>query len=182
MFIWRSDHHGFYGFVLSWWARDGVLWTKDRALLGLRCPKIPSTYIWLFMSKLTRFSVSIDDEILALFDKDIEERHYPTRSKAISDLITKGFHRSNWGKGTQSVGIISIVYDHHKSQVVNKLIEIQHDSSVEISASQHIHLSHSNCLEVIVAKGKPAELEDLAHRLGGIKGVSFCEISGVTLD
>ena len=134
------------------------------------------------MSELTRFSVSIDNETLELFDKEIEKRHYPTRSKAITDLITKGFHRQNWSEGQVSVGIISIVYDHHKSQVVNKLIEIQHDSKAEIFASQHIHLSHHNCLEVIVAKGTPEVLEDLAHRCEGIKGVSFCEIQGVSLD
>ena len=39
------------------------------------------------MSELTRFGVSLDKDLLELFDKQIKAQSYETRSKAISDLI-----------------------------------------------------------------------------------------------
>ena len=38
------------------------------------------------MSELTRFGVSLDKDLLELFDKQIKTQSYETRSKAISDL------------------------------------------------------------------------------------------------
>ena len=39
------------------------------------------------MSELTRFGVSLDKDLLELFDQQIKAQSYETRSKAISDLI-----------------------------------------------------------------------------------------------
>ncbi len=39
------------------------------------------------MSNLTRFGISIDDELLQTFDQLIEKAGYQSRSEAIRDLI-----------------------------------------------------------------------------------------------
>ncbi|MCL2390850.1 MAG: ribbon-helix-helix protein, CopG family, partial [Endomicrobia bacterium] len=39
-------------------------------------------------SALSRFGVSVNKNLLDKFDKLIDDQEYPTRSKAIEDLIT----------------------------------------------------------------------------------------------
>jgi CopG family nickel-responsive transcriptional regulator len=43
-----------------------------------------------------------------------------------------------------------------------------------------VHLDHDNCLEVIVARGAPERLEDLAKRLKSTKGVKYCTLSAAS--
>jgi CopG family nickel-responsive transcriptional regulator len=40
-----------------------------------------------------------------------------------------------------------------------------------ILSSQHFHLNHDNCLEIIAVKGKANRLTELSDKLIGIKGI-----------
>lgn len=64
-----------------------------------------------------------------------------------------------------------MVYDHHQRGLVASLMDIQHDYHHAIISSQHVHLDHHNCLEIIVAKGTAEVLEELHGRLKAQKGV-----------
>ena len=70
-----------------------------------------------------------------------------------------------------------MIYDHHRRELVNKLMDIQHDYSGVIISSQHIHLDHNNCLEVIAIKGEPSKARDLSDGLRSVKGVKHVSIS-----
>jgi len=131
------------------------------------------------MGELVRFSVSMEKAMVDRFDQGLRARHCPTRSKAISDLILASFNQDRWSACKKAVGIITIVFNHHKSRVVNQIIKIQHDSKVDVVSTQHIHLSHDHCLEIIITRGSSAQIEDLACRLKSVKGVSFCETTGI---
>jgi CopG family nickel-responsive transcriptional regulator len=74
-----------------------------------------------------------------------------------------------------------IVYDHHKREVVDKLLDIQHDFHELIISSQHIHLDHDNCLEIIVVRGRMARVNELAAKLKSIKGVKHASLTKSTL-
>ena len=132
------------------------------------------------MGKLKRFGVSIDSVLLKKFDSRIKEKNYSARSKAISDLIRQDLIKKEWLQGKEVAGIISIVYDHHKRELVNKLIDIQHNYGKVIISTQHVHLDHANCLEIIVSKGKPEEILKLSEALKAQKGVKFGELSMAT--
>lgn len=123
------------------------------------------------MSKLTRFSVSIPDNILQKFDKHIEQEHYPTRSKAITDLINTSLINETWSENAEVAGAVVLVYDHHKKDLSRRMAELQHDFHHVVISTQHVHLDHDNCLEIIVLKGNPAEVKDLASRLQSAKGI-----------
>ena len=132
------------------------------------------------MAKLARISVSLDEELLKRFDRQIEKEHYPTRSKAIADLISESLVRTQW-TGTKAVaGVVVLVYDHHKRDLTNRLTHVQHDFHGLIVSTQHIHLDHHNCLEIVVLKGKPREVQDLARRLKGTKGVKHGSLAMAT--
>ncbi|MEK9149342.1 MAG: nickel-responsive transcriptional regulator NikR, partial [Candidatus Desantisbacteria bacterium] len=106
---------------------------------------------------LVRFGVSLEDVLLVRFDGHLKEKGYPTRSKAISDLIREALVKEEWVGQGNVAGTVTLIYDHHRRELVNKLTDIQHDFYKIIISSQHIHLDHNNCLEVVVVKGMPEE-------------------------
>ena len=123
------------------------------------------------MSKLTRLSVTIPTDLLEKFDKHIETEHYPTRSKAITDLVNNCLVNESWAGEADVAGAVVLVYDHHKKSLSRKMAEMQHDFHQIVISTQHVHLDHDNCLEIVILKGKPAEVKELASRLRTAKGI-----------
>ena len=132
------------------------------------------------MSDIVRFGVSLEKELLEKFDRLIKEKKYPNRSEAIRDLIRENLVKREWIEGKEVAGAITLVFDHHKRELVNILTDIQHDFHTLIISSQHIHLDHDNCLEIIVVRGKPIEVRGLADKLKSTKGVKYGSLSIAT--
>jgi CopG family nickel-responsive transcriptional regulator len=63
---------------------------------------------------------------------------------------------------------------------MNILTDIQHDFYQLIISSQHVHLDHDNCLEIIVVRGRPREVKKLADKLRATKGVKYGALSIAT--
>ncbi|MFH1407205.1 MAG: nickel-responsive transcriptional regulator NikR [Candidatus Omnitrophota bacterium] len=132
------------------------------------------------MAKITRFGVSLEDELLRKFDKLIRRRKYTKRSEAIRDLIREALIKEEWrGKG-RVAGVITLVFDHHKRELVNRLTDIQHDYQDMVISAQHIHLDHDNCLEMIAVRGNPERISELKNKLRSAKGVKFGSLTMAT--
>jgi CopG family nickel-responsive transcriptional regulator len=129
------------------------------------------------MAELVRFGVSLESDLLRHFDSHLKERKYTNRSEAIRDLIREELVKKQWQVGKEIAGTITMIYDHHKRELVNKLMDIQHDFGGSIVSTQHIHLDHSNCLEIIVVKGRPQEAQVLADTLKAVKWVKHVTLS-----
>lgn len=123
------------------------------------------------MDNLYRFGVSLEKKLLDEFDRLIKKKNYSNRSEAFRDLIRRELVTAEWRAGSKVVGAITIVYDHHKRELVNKLTDIQHDFQGMIISTQHIHLDHDNCLELIAVRGSAADITKLANTLRAVKGV-----------
>lgn len=124
------------------------------------------------MTDLARFGVSIDDRLLKRFDDLIAEKGYGNRSEAIRDLIRNALVEDQWTRGDEeTVGTVTLVYNHHTRDLSDKLTEHQHDHHDAIISSLHVHLDAHNCLEVVVVKGKAKEVKRMADELIGTKGV-----------
>ncbi|MBC8415506.1 MAG: nickel-responsive transcriptional regulator NikR [Candidatus Cloacimonetes bacterium] len=132
------------------------------------------------MSELIRFGVSLEKGLLQKFDKHIKKENYANRSNAIADLIRDKLIRQEWAEDKEVAGAIIMVFDHHQRDLVNNLTNIQHDYHKYIISSQHIHLDHDNCFEIVVVKGKPNQLEELANKLKAAKGVKHASLSLAT--
>jgi len=124
--------------------------------------------------------VSLDKSLLDEFDQRIKQAQYPTRSKAIADLIINSLVEEQWAGGKTVSGAIILVYDHHKRGLTNKLTHIQHDFHHLIISTQHIHMDHNNCMEIIVVKGKPTDINNLTRRLKATKGVKHGSLAMAT--
>ncbi len=120
---------------------------------------------------LKRFSVSLEDSLLEIFDKHIKARSYNNRSEAVRDLIRGAFIKKEWQGDKMVMGVISLVYDHHQHKLQEKVTLLQHDFHHHIVSTTHVHMDHHNCLEVIIVKGKAKEVQDLADQLIALRGV-----------
>lgn len=124
------------------------------------------------MSDIVRFSVSVEEELLEQFDKYCTEEQFATRSEAVRQLIRDTLTRRAWESGTQDVaGTLTLVYDHHRPQLRDHLVKLQHDNTDLIISTMHAHLNHDVCLEVIILRGPAGRLQQVASRLKGLKGI-----------
>jgi CopG family nickel-responsive transcriptional regulator len=129
------------------------------------------------MSELLRFGVSVEKGLLDKFDQLIKDRSYTNRSEAIRDLIRQELVKDEWEENQEVAGAITFIYDHHTRDLLHTLAHIQHDYHDTIISSQHIHLDHDNCLEILAVKGKATEVIALSYALRSVKGVRHGELS-----
>ncbi len=134
------------------------------------------------MDDVVRFGVSMDARLLKQFDKYNSQKGYANRSEAIRDLIRSNLVEEEWevGKG-ETVGTITIIYNHHKRELTDTLTNIQHKYHASMISTMHVHLDSHNCLEVLVVKGKAREIKIVADRLIGTKGVIHGKLTTTTL-
>ena len=133
------------------------------------------------MGKTVRFGVSLEDDLLRDFDALIARKNYPNRSEAIRDLIRDRLVDEEWEGGDEdTVGTITIVYNHHTRELEHALTDMQHKSFHQIISALHVHLDAHNCLEVLVVKGKSREIKKIADRLIGTKGVKHGKLTMTT--
>lgn len=129
------------------------------------------------MSELVRFGVSLEKSLLDRFDVLIREKQYTNRSEALRDLIRRELVQREWQGGSDVAGAITLIYDHHKRDVMSRVTDTQHAFQEAIISTQHIHLDHHNCLEIVAARGKAEEVRKLADALRSIKGVRHATLS-----
>ena len=120
---------------------------------------------------VVRFSISLEEELLNELDGFAKDNSFANRSQALRNLIEKNIVEKKWHCNNVVAGAIIMIYDHHKRDILTKLNKFQHDYHEVILSSQHYHLSHDICLEIIAVKGLAKKLTDLSEKLISIKGI-----------
>jgi CopG family nickel-responsive transcriptional regulator len=130
------------------------------------------------VADLSRFSVSLEADLLDAFDAYVRDGSFATRSEAIRQLLRQSLTRDAFeGDDRPVTATLTLVYDHHRPHLVEKLLEVQHSHAGQVVASMHVHLDHDRCMEVIVLRGTGGELRKLAAALRGLKGVHAGELT-----
>jgi CopG family nickel-responsive transcriptional regulator len=125
-----------------------------------------------------RFSVSLPSGLLKQLDKRVGKKGYASRSEFVRDLIREQIVETKWTESDEDVfGVLTIGYDHHQRGLTQKIVDAQHSAYVNILCSTHVHLDHHHCLEAIIIKGRPRDIESIRMRIGGIRGVEFAKLS-----
>jgi len=132
------------------------------------------------MARVSRVTVSLEPELLDQFAAHIAERGYPTRSEAVKSLVRSALVQEEWQSGKDVAGAIVMVFDHHKGGIVKKLTDVQHDFGALIVCSQHVHLDHHHCMEVVVVRGAAARIRELLAKLKAVKGVKHSSLITAT--
>jgi CopG family nickel-responsive transcriptional regulator len=123
------------------------------------------------MAEVTRTGVSIEPELLDKFDRFIAKRGYKNRSEALRDLIRESLITEDIEQNRPVVATLSMIYDHHRHDLSNKLNQLQHHSHENVMAATHVHLDHDNCLEVVIMKGRSGDVKHLADHMLSMRGV-----------
>jgi len=120
---------------------------------------------------VVRFSVSLEEDLLNELDLFAKDNSFANRSQALRHLIEKNIVEKKWQCNNIVAGAIVMIYDHHKKDILTRANDIQHNYFDVILSSQHYHLSHDMCLEIIAVRGKAKTLTELSDRLISTKGI-----------
>lgn len=131
---------------------------------------------------VVRFGVSLEKELMDILDKYVIDKKFSNRSQAIRHLINNNAVTKKWKNNDLVAGSITLVFDHHKRDLVNTLTNIQHDYHNVIMSSLHFHLEHNTCMEIIAVKGQANMLNELADRLIAIKGIQHGQLTMSSAD
>ncbi len=126
------------------------------------------------MEQIERIGVSLDKDLLSMFDKLIAKQGYQNRSEAIRDLIRRRLSGDQLqDPKAEAVGAVFLVYNHNSTKLMQKLTELQHSHLLHAISSLHVHLDEHDCLEVIVLRGQVGEINKMADTLLSMKGVKL---------
>jgi CopG family nickel-responsive transcriptional regulator len=124
------------------------------------------------MPEIVRFSVSLEDDLLRQFDRYCSDQQFATRSEAVRQLIRDTLTTRAWeSECRDAVGTLTLVYDHHRAQLSDRLTQLQHEHTELVVSTLHAHLTHDLCLEVIILRGPAAKLQEVTLQLRGLKGI-----------
>ena len=121
---------------------------------------------------VTRFSVSLEEELLDALDSFVQENKFSNRSQALRALIEKNLVEKKWQCNNIVAGAIVLVHGNVKKDIGLKMIEIQSKYSDIILSSQRFYLEADSCIEIVAVKGAAQRLTELADLLTGIKGIA----------
>ncbi len=126
---------------------------------------------------VVRFGVSLEKELLDALDAYTKENHFSNRSQAIRQLVSNNLVLKKWQCNNIVAGSIILFYDHHKREVLNNLMDVQHHYHDVIMSSQHFHIDHDSCFEIVAVKGEAARLTELADKLIAVKGINHGKLT-----
>ena len=133
------------------------------------------------MSQVERIGISLDKKLLSAFDKLIAKQGYQSRSEAIRDLLRQQISQERLDNPkAEAVAAVFLVYDHHSSQLAEKLIDLQHSHILQVISSIHVHLDRHDCLEVIVLRGRVGEINRMGQNILSLKGVKLGRVNFVS--
>jgi CopG family transcriptional regulator, nickel-responsive regulator len=132
---------------------------------------------------LERIGISLEDDLLAQFDRLIAEKGYENRSEAIRDLIRDSLVQRGWSESTgheERVAVVVLVYEHDSSSLSQKLAHIQHENHQAVVSALHVHMDAHNCLEVLVLRGHGGQVVTMGESLISTRGVRYGKLVPAT--
>lgn len=126
---------------------------------------------------VSRISISIPEALLRQLDEMVRERGFESRSQAIAEMVSRQVtaHKKEQGDEIMA-GTITLLYDHSTPRLQKTLADLQHEHISEVISSLHVHLMHSQTMEVILVQGPAAELQLLADKMITLRGVISGEL------
>jgi len=122
---------------------------------------------------MQRVTITLDDDLMAEFDRIIAARGYQNRSEAIRDLARTGLDQAaaEFAGSRQCVATLVYVYDHEARELPKRLTRGFHENHDLAQATLHVHLDEASCLEVTVLKGPGTKVQAFANHVIAERGV-----------
>lgn len=128
-----------------------------------------------------RLSVSLPSLLVKEFDAAWQSMKYTDRSKAVHDAIRDFITEQKWRQleADELMGALVLLYYFDKPDLLNSIMQIQHEFENVIASSTHVHLTRDKCLEIIAVKGKANQIRNLMQKLMAKKGVKQAKFAAV---
>jgi CopG family nickel-responsive transcriptional regulator len=122
---------------------------------------------------MQRFTITLDAQLVALFEKFMQARGYQNRSEAIRDLIRERLDSVRLEQSPQGgcMASLTYVYNHHQRELASRLTEEQHAHHDLVVSTLHVHLDHDNCMETVILQGQVERVQDFANTVVAQPGV-----------
>ncbi len=133
---------------------------------------------------MKRFTISLDDQLSAEFDELMRSRGYTNRSEAVRDMIRKQLEIERLSKENEGacVASLSYIYNHHESDLANRITSMHHNHHHLTLSSMHVHMDHSSCLEVVILRGIIQDVTDFSNQIIATRGVRHGKLFVVPIE
>ncbi len=120
---------------------------------------------------VSRFGVSLEEELLSALDRYVTENNFANRSQAIRFLIEKNLVEQKWKCDNLVAGAVVMVYSCQKFEIRTRSSELQFQYRDVVIGLQQFNLNDENCMEIIAVKGTSSRLTELSDKLVSLKGI-----------
>lgn len=125
------------------------------------------------MSQVDRFTVSLDTELLAAFDRHISDKGYNNRSEAIRDLIRDLLIDTKLQKEDQPVSaVLTVVCDHETTDLAKRLRDLLGEADALVRASMNFRIDHQRDGLIIALHGSTGQVQKLSNQIQSMRGVT----------
>ena len=133
---------------------------------------------------MQRFTISLDENLAAAFDRLIAERGYSTRSEAVRDILRSRLQDNEERRNDKGscVASLSYVYNHHERELSARLTSIQHAHHDLTVSTMHAHLDHDQCIETVLLKGAVNQVRKFAEEMIAERGVRHGQLNLVSVE
>ncbi len=130
---------------------------------------------------MQRVTITLDDDLLETLDNLSAQRGYNNRSEALRDILRGALtQQSTQNSEQQGYAVLSYVYEHEKRDLASRIVATQHHHHDLSVATLHVHISHDDCLEIAVLKGKMGDVQHFADDVIAQRGVRHGHLQCLT--
>lgn len=114
---------------------------------------------------MQRMTITLDNDLVADFEKYLADNGYRNRSEAIRDLIRQRIdeQRLTEQPSGDCLANLTYVFNHHERDLASRLTESHHAHHDLNIATLHVHLDHDNCMEGVVLRGPVERVQAFAN-------------------
>lgn len=135
------------------------------------------------MPQVDRFSVSLDTELLAAFDRHIADWGYVNRSEAIRDMIRDLLVSNRLQRGDHAIAaVLSVECDHQEGETFKRLRSSLVTRRELVAGSLSIPIDEHRDILAIGLKGPAGDVQNLANEIQAMRGVTHGRLCAVPLE
>lgn len=125
------------------------------------------------MPQIDRFSVSLDTELLAAFDRHIASKGYGNRSEAVRDMIRELLVASRLDTGDEgAVSILTVVCDHRFGSAAERLRSCALSGAELVCGSLVVPLDAHRDAVTMAFRGQADRLQTLNEQIQAMRGIT----------
>lgn len=135
------------------------------------------------MSQVDRFTVSLDPELLAAFDRHITNKGYENRSEAIRDLIRDMLIATKLQKNDQAIAaVLTVVCDHRINHIAERTRNLLGEAEKIVQASMNFRIdSHRDGL-IIILKGTSGQIQTFSNQIQTLRGITQGQLTLIPIN